>query len=132
MKVDVLLHKYETHADATFTFTGTITLECDRCLEEYPHHFSSVARIIYSHDARMDAEGEEVVFVDPSVDSLSFVQEFYDFICLQIPIRRIPPLEVHRCPEEVYRLLGIDPETGRSLNGDDEDQIEELRTDEEE
>lgn len=132
VKVDVLLHKYASHADVNFTFSGTITLACDRCLEEYPHAFSATARIIYSHDARMESEGEDIVFVDPSIDILSFVQELYDFICLQIPIRRIPPMDIHRCPDEVYRLLGIDPETGRSLNGDDEDDVIEPVNDEEE
>jgi len=38
------------------------------------------------------------------------LQEFYDFLNLAVPIRKVPDSKIHICPPEVLALLGLDEE----------------------
>jgi uncharacterized protein len=110
VKVKVKIMKYETHLDVRFYFDGELMLPCDRCMELYPQPISTEHRIFYSFDPDMDFEGYEVMHIDRDKPDLNVVQELYDFIHLAMPIRRVPPKEVHLCPENVLALLGLDAE----------------------
>lgn len=114
--------KYETHLDVKFTFTGKISLNCDRCGEPYLHQLDAEQRIIYAFDSDMQFEGYEVMYVNKDEPQLVLVQEFYDFISLSIPLRKVPHPDVHICAPEVLELLGLN-EKGEPL-AKDEDETE--------
>lgn len=107
VQVQVMIDKSSTHLDAKFHFQGEITLECDRCLEPYPHNLDFETRIVYSFDEELEFDTDEVVLIEESTPTIFFAQDFYDFIVLQIPIRRVPEASVHLCAPEVLSLLGM-------------------------
>ena len=117
VSIRLQMEKYATHLDVTFWLTGEITLACDRCGNPYPHPLDSQERIIFAFDPEMDFEGYEVMYVAADEPQLVLTQEFYDFINLAIPMRKVPPADVHLCPPEVLRLLGLDTE-GNPLEDD--------------
>ncbi|MDX2248806.1 MAG: hypothetical protein SF052_18610 [Bacteroidia bacterium] len=110
IKLQLEIVKYNTHLDVKFNLSGKMVLECDRCTQPYDHDFSAQHRMIYSFDKDMEFENTEVMFTDRMEPELVLVQEIYDFINMSVPIRRVPPKEVHVCAPEVLTLLGIDPE----------------------
>ena len=114
VQVKVHLVKYGTHVDTTFHLSGTVKIPCDRCGVYYPHPVDETQRIIYTFDEDMDFEGYEVMYVRPHEPMLSLVQELYDFINLAVPIRKVPPIEIHLCAPEVLKVLGLD-EKGNPL-----------------
>ena len=114
VSIALKLVKYGTHVDATFQLSGTVSLPCDRCGEHYLHDIDDEQRIIYSFDKDLDFEGYEVMYVHPHEPTLTLVQELYDFIILSVPIRKVPPIEVHLCSPEVLQVLGLD-EAGNPL-----------------
>lgn len=103
--VEAGITKTNTHIDVVFDIKGNIVLECDRCTEPYPQAIEAQYRVIYAYDERLEVDTDEVVLIDPNEPFLSLVQEIYDFIILEIPIRKVPPESVHKCPPEVLRLL---------------------------
>lgn len=119
------MEKYATHLDVAFNLEGEIDLPCDRCGNPYAHSLQSKERIIYAFNPSMDFEGYEVMYVAADEPQLVLAQEFYDFISISIPMRKVPPQEVHLCPPEVLALLGLDPE-GQPLPGDqaEDDEID--------
>ncbi len=75
-------------ADIACDVSGTVTVECDRCLEELEIPVETSFEESYS------LEGDE----------LDFSQEVYDYICLALPLRR-----VHKdgeCNQETIKFLG--------------------------
>jgi uncharacterized metal-binding protein YceD (DUF177 family) len=87
----VQLDKSPTLMDARFSMYGVVELACDRCLQPYPQTVSGDARVIYSMDRSVKgSHGEDIVYVRPDTVHLDLQQEIYDFIVLQIPLKKIP------------------------------------------
>lgn len=120
VKVVLDIEKYHTHMDAKFTLSGHVTATCDRCMEPYKQPIEAQHRIIYSFEKRQQGDNDEVIYADPNAASISLVQEIYDFVCLAVPLRRVPPLELHRCDPAVLALLGLDAEGNELPAGDQE------------
>jgi uncharacterized protein len=110
LTVTATIDRSMTHLDAKFHFQGEIMVECDRCLEPYPYPLDFQTRIVYSFDEELEFDTDEVVLIEESTPTLFFAQDFYDFIVLQIPLRRVPPPEVHLCAPKVLELLGLNPD----------------------
>jgi uncharacterized metal-binding protein YceD (DUF177 family) len=117
------IEKYPTHMDVGFELKGEVMLSCDRCESSYPHSVDHQYRIIYSFDEEMNFEGYEVMYVNTQESHLDIVQELYDFIHLSIPMRKVPPKEVHLCAPNVLALLGLDAE-GNRLEEEEESEEE--------
>jgi uncharacterized metal-binding protein YceD (DUF177 family) len=125
VKVHLVVDKSSTHLDAKFHFLGKIILECDRCLEPYPHAVDFETRIVYSFDEELEFDTDEVVLIDESTPVLYFAQDFYDFLVLQIPLRKVPPTDLHLCPPNVLELLGLNPDgSSKDLPEDEEEPVD--------
>ena len=107
---DLDIEKFPTHLDVGFHISGEVQLACDRCGSPYPHQVDQAFRIIYSFDPELDFEGYEVMHVNNQESHLELVQELYDFVHLAIPMRKVPPKEVHLCAPEVLEMLGLNKE----------------------
>lgn len=126
-KVDVRakINKYETHLEGNFHFAGHIVLECDRCLEEYPHQIEFSVRIIFAYDETLEFETDEVILVDREDPVIFLADDFYDFISLQVPLRKVPDATVHICPPEVLAYLDGGPgEEEEEISGEDEPEVD--------
>lgn len=130
LKVDVKIDKTNTHLDARFHIAGSIFVECDRCLEPYPFSVDFETRIVYSYDESLEFETDEVVLIDKSTPTVYFAQDFYDFLVIQIPLRKVPEPSVHLCAPQVLALLGLNPDGSpieedeqetRKLSGEEDD-----------
>jgi uncharacterized protein len=110
MQVDATFEKFETHIDARLHFSGHVVLPCDRCLEPYPQKMDFNQRIVFSKDEDLEFETDEVILLDDSVPLISLATDFYDFIHIEIPLRRVPPTEIHLCAPIVLEMLGLNPD----------------------
>lgn len=125
VKVSVSIDKTNTHLDTKFHFVGEISLECDRCLEPYLHHVDFEMRIVYSYDEELEFDTDEIVLIDRSTPVLYFANDFYDFLVIEIPLRKVPKPEVHLCAPQVLEMLGLNPDGSQK-------EEDELDTEEEE
>jgi uncharacterized metal-binding protein YceD (DUF177 family) len=80
-------------------------------------------RIIYAFDREMDFEGYDVMYTNPQESQLSILQELYDFIILALPLRKVPPADVHLCAPAVLRLLGLN-EQGEAIEEADDTPVD--------
>ena len=105
LKIIAKITKYNTHLDVTFDIKGDIVLECDRCLEDYPHKIKNSQRVIYTYDEKSDQEADDVVLIDKKEPLLLLGNDLYELIILEVPIRKVPLPSVHKCAPEVLALI---------------------------
>lgn len=72
-----------------FSFTGTIKINCDLCAEErdLPVNGKEQLLVKFSEEG---GEEEQVMYLSSSETELNIAQHVYEFICLSIPMRRVP------------------------------------------
>ena len=105
--IQVEIVKCKTHLDVSLQIEGVLQLPCDRCLEWYPHEVKTTKRIILTYETRADFKNEEVIIIQEDQPWVDLSKEFYDFIHLEIPLRKVPETETHLCDEETLRVLGL-------------------------
>jgi uncharacterized protein len=104
------LTKDSRQIDLRLALQGVVELPCDRCLRPYDQAVVGDMRIVYSFDPSFKAaDNTDIFYIGREQQYLDLRQDFYDFLSLQLPIRRIPPdCPGAQCPPEVMELLGLD------------------------
>ena len=88
---------------------GTVTVECDRCLErlDLPVETEVCLSVKYGNEEPSDdmQDGErEVIFVREDEAELDMSQIIYDYVCLSLPMQRVH--EDGECNPETVSYLG--------------------------
>lgn len=100
------IDKYDSHLDVIFRLSGTLGLECDRCLEIFPYQIQVEERVIYSFEPEMEfADVDEVIYLNRKDTYFSIVQELYDFICISVPFRKVHADVGLECDPEIMKLF---------------------------
>ena len=74
-------------ADAACTISGTVTVACDRCLE----------------DLVLPVETSFEESYTPESDELDLRQDVYDYVCISLPLQRVHP--EGECNQETTKYL---------------------------
>ena len=90
VKVSLTLHNHGVTVDAECELEGTVTVACDRCLEDL------VIPVQTSF-------GESYV---PEGDELDFRQDVYDYVCIALPLQRVH--EDGQCNDETVKYLSTE------------------------
>lgn len=87
----ITLYKTSEFVQISYHLKGTITLLCDRCNLPFDLPIQSTNTVLYTFDPRnKDIDDDEVKYIPAHTDYLDLSQDLYDFLCLQIPHRRVP------------------------------------------
>lgn len=127
LKVDVDLERSETWIRIVSAIQGTISVECDRCLDELVIPLKTEASLLVRFVKNEDEpeEGLETITLDPSEAILDLRQFFYDYICLSMPIQMVH--EEGECdPEMIARLENARGEKPVGENGSPFDRLKDL------
>ena len=94
---------------------GTVTVECDRCLDDLPMpvDVEILLSVKFGEAESSDEhqEGErEVIFVPEDNADLDMSQIIYDYVCLSLPMQRCH--EDGECNPEVMSRLVAEPSAG--------------------
>ncbi len=96
VKAHLKLNKTSEFIEVNFQLKGNVGLICDRCNLDYDFPIDTTQKVIYTFKPISNPDDDEIIFLNPNTDYLDLSQEFYDFICLEIPQRRVP----EDCPKE--------------------------------
>lgn len=72
-----------------FDFSGSVSSECDRCLESIQLPVSGSQQLLVKLSSEPGREEAEVVYMDPEETSLQVAQYIYEFIVLALPMIRV-------------------------------------------
>ena len=118
--VKVTLEKGSGWMNAVCSGVGTVTVECDRCLErlDLPVEFSANLAIRTAKLGEETETSDEFIIVDPSEAEVDLKQFIYDSICVNMPLKRVHP-EGKCNPEMVKKLQSLKAEEGKGKEDSD-------------
>lgn len=88
---DVVLNKHETFIEADFKIKGKAHLVCDRSLEPFDHPVYIDKKIVFKYGHEEAEVSDEIVIISHDRTSLELGQYMYEFIGLEIPIKKLHP-----------------------------------------
>lgn len=92
-----------------FFLKGTVELACDRCLDPYEQPIETEEHVVLKFKSRTsDVKKDEDDYILPEQEEIDIRQYIYDFICLQIPYRKVHPEDEDgnsQCDPEVLRKI---------------------------
>lgn len=74
-----------------FDLSGTVRVQCDRCLEMFDQPIKSKERIFVKFGEKEFSDGDDVIWVSVNDYQLNVAQLIYEYIGLAIPIKKIHP-----------------------------------------
>ena len=108
-QVDVLvvLEKKENLLLLDFTMEGTVTVQCDRCLEDLDLDIESFNELIVKLGEETGEEAEDVIVISTREHDLDVAQYIYEYISVLIPMRNVHEDEEGNpdCDPEVLKVL---------------------------
>ncbi|MDE5843961.1 MAG: DUF177 domain-containing protein [Muribaculaceae bacterium] len=121
-----------TFYDLTFDVTGTVTLLCDRCLDNLDVPIETQYHVVVKFGESYDDSSDEMLVIPESDNYLNVAYLIYDTVMLAIPIKHVHPLG--KCNRAMSALLkkhrsqGVDDELENQLI----DEMDDMDTDQSE
>jgi uncharacterized protein len=90
-KAAVALNKNETMIQMMYKITGSVELTCDRSLDLFDFPVDITQKMILKFSDHNEEITEELVLIDRRTQYINVAQDIFDFIGLQIPIKKLHP-----------------------------------------
>lgn len=91
LEAKVVLDKHETFIDADFTIKGSVQLTCDRSLELFDHLVNIHKKVMFKYGEEATELTDEIVIIQRDEASLELGQLMYEFIVVQLPMKKLHP-----------------------------------------
>ena len=89
IKVDLEFKKQSTMLVLTFTFSGSITVPCDRCLDEVDVDVDGEEKLIVKFGNEEYDQSDEILILPIHEYELNIASYIYEFIKVNLPQKRI-------------------------------------------
>jgi uncharacterized protein len=89
--VNVTLDKHETFIEARFVIKGQAKLICDRSLDPFQYPIKTDKKVVFKYGDANEELSDEIIMIHRDSDSLELGQYIYEFISLEIPIKKLHP-----------------------------------------
>lgn len=89
--------------DLTFKVTGTVTLLCDRCLDDLVFPIETSYHVVVKYGESYDDSSDEMLVIPESDNHLNVAYMLFDTVMLAIPIKHVHPLG--KCNRAMSALL---------------------------
>jgi uncharacterized metal-binding protein YceD (DUF177 family) len=90
---NIEMDKRTTHIDLIIRVSGSVRVNCDRCLEMFSQPVSSENRILVKFGKSIDDIDPDIISVSVDENELDLQQQLYEFIMLALPIKRVHPAD---------------------------------------
>ena len=90
-KATVALNKNETMIQMIYKISGSVELTCDRSLDIFDFPVDITQKMILKFSDHNEEITEELMLIDRNTQYINVAQDIFDFIGLQIPIKKLHP-----------------------------------------
>jgi len=108
----VTLDKKETFIDADFKVEGNASLICDRSLDEFDLPISIFRKIVFKYGEEPKEVSDEIIIITHDQQKLDVGQLMYEFIALEIPIKKLHPRYENETGDETEGKIIYTSSTG--------------------
>ncbi len=108
IRIEAELEKKDDLLTFVFTFSQSVKVVCDRCLEEFDLPLNFKTTLYVRFDEEGPQEDPEVLHLDPKENKICLARYFMESIRLNLPIKRTHPLDKNGeslCNMEMLRKL---------------------------
>jgi uncharacterized protein len=93
IEIDVVLTKKPNHLKFDFEISGTITTQCDRCLDSLQIEIDDCQELYVSFGETTSdlTDIDDTMILARSEDKIDLAKHIYDYIILNIPLKAIHP-----------------------------------------
>ncbi len=109
LRVDFYFDKQSSMYVLIFEVNGKVSVECDRCLEEFEMPVQSSNTLIAKFDAS-EADDADIIYIPKTAIEINVVEFIYEFIVLSVPIMKKHEDAGEECPEDVFEYLDKEEE----------------------
>ncbi|MCB0401331.1 MAG: DUF177 domain-containing protein [Flavobacteriales bacterium] len=102
-KVDLELEKRSTMLLLEFSFTGSFTVPCDRCLDDVEMPLSGAEKLIVKFGSDNYTDTDDILILPDSEHEINVAANIYEFIMLHVPQKRVH--EKGKCNQNVIDAL---------------------------
>lgn len=106
--VKLILHKKSSFLDLDVIMSGTIKIQCDRCIEYFDFPLEYRGKLVVKFKEEIEEPDDQILFLHPGSDMLDLNQYFYDCVGLSIPLQKFHPENQNGepgCDQQVLKLL---------------------------
>jgi uncharacterized metal-binding protein YceD (DUF177 family) len=94
MEIFLKVEKFSHFMDVVLTFSGILTVSCDRCLEEFelPVEGENLLSVRFGEtpeEPENESPVEDVMYVNAEDEEIDLTVYVYESICLALPIQRV-------------------------------------------
>ena len=112
--------------DLSFTFSGTVIVPCDRCLDDMDLPVETSAHLIVKFGKDYSEESDEIVIIPESEGIINLAWFLYEFVALAIPIKHVHA--PGKCNKQMTSKLKkhsakSSDDDGQSFDSDDADDV---------
>lgn len=90
-KAAIVFNKNETMIQMMYKITGSVELTCDRSLDLFDFPVDINQKMILKFSDHNEEITEELMLIDRNSQYINVAQDIFDFIGLQIPIKKLHP-----------------------------------------
>jgi uncharacterized protein len=90
---NVGMDKRSTHLDLQIKVSGSVLVNCDRCLEMFSQAVSSENRLLVKFGKSIEVIDPDILSLPVDANELDLKQQIYEFIMLALPIKRVHPVD---------------------------------------
>lgn len=120
--VEVTLDKRETFIEARFVVKGQAKLICDRSLDPFQHPIKADKKVVFKYGDANEELSDEIVMIHRDSDSLELGQYIYEFIALEIPIKKLHPRNAGELDDEAEgKIIYTSGPSSDGEKGEDEE-----------
>lgn len=98
----VVVHKNGVY-DLTFSCDGTVTVACDRCLDDLELPIETSYHVVVKYGDEYREDSDEYIEIPESDNYLNVAYMIYDTVALAIPIKHVHPMG--KCNRAMSSLL---------------------------
>jgi uncharacterized protein len=91
LEVNLTLTKTATLLDLNFNIKGFVVLVCDRSLEEFEFPIAITNKLIAKLSDKFEELTDELITIDRSESVVNVAQFIYEYIALEIPMKKLHP-----------------------------------------
>ncbi len=118
-----VVHKSDMY-DVSFNISGTVTLICDRCLDDLLFPIEADYHITVKYGDDYNDDSDDLLVIPESDNYLNVAYMIYDTVALAIPMKHVHPLG--KCNRQMSAML----KKHRTHQGDEDAELENALIDE--
>lgn len=85
------MDKISSHIDLLIRIKGSVMISCDRCLEMFSRPLECENRLLVGLGKSISEDDPDILSLTDDENTLDLKQNFYEYIHLALPIKRVHP-----------------------------------------